>query len=224
MFILKPMTFGQLNAVLKETELSPELLAPIFDVGNMTIRRWLKEAPGHKVPKSYQWSIIESVYELVLDGKLSTESVAVQNLLKGSTPLSFSAIIKSMGASDAAFNTKDSQQSKMMMILSQIGGNKDHKKDVESSERKLSYFRKMGSEWHRRISALIKVTRSSKLSTFDKLVAYGALFYLITPFDLIPDHIPVIGLVDDFGVLGFAIAFYIARFPEIIGLTGQEHD
>jgi uncharacterized membrane protein YkvA (DUF1232 family) len=60
------------------------------------------------------------------------------------------------------------------------------------------------------------VVKSSKLSHVDKLVAYGALFYLLTPMDLIPDHIPVLGLVDDFGVLGFALTYYTKRCPEIL--------
>jgi uncharacterized membrane protein YkvA (DUF1232 family) len=46
-------------------------------------------------------------------------------------------------------------------------------------------------------------------------VAYGALFYLILPFDLIPDSIPVFGYVDDFGILGFAVAYYARKFPEL---------
>ncbi|PWU19432.1 MAG: hypothetical protein C5B49_05785 [Bdellovibrio sp.] len=104
----------------------------------------------------------------------------------------------------------------MMLLLSQIGGDDHHKAEVEGAEKKLTYFRKMGLEWQNRISVLHRILRSNQLSTIDKLVAYGALFYLITPFDLIPDHIPAIGLIDDFGVLGFAVAFYLQRFPELL--------
>jgi len=209
------MKFSELNSVLDATGMSAEQLAPVFGVGNMTVRRWQK-APGHRlVPKGHQWSIIESVYQLVLDGKVSTDDSAVQSLLKGSTPLSFQAIIKGMGASDSILSSKESQQDKMMAILSQIGGSADHKAEVEESKQKLSYFRKMGSEWQGRISSLVRVIRSSELTTLDKWIAYGALFYLITPFDLIPDHIPVIGLIDDFGILGFAVAYYAKRYPLI---------
>ena len=46
-------------------------------------------------------------------------------------------------------------------------------------------------------------------------VAFGALFYLICPFDLIPDAIPVIGYADDFIVLGIAVLYYRKRFPHL---------
>jgi uncharacterized membrane protein YkvA (DUF1232 family) len=59
----------------------------------------------------------------------------------------------------------------------------------------------------------MKVLNSRDLHTFDKLVAYGALFYLLCPFDLIPDYVPVFGYMDDFIVLGFAVAYYVKRFP-----------
>jgi uncharacterized membrane protein YkvA (DUF1232 family) len=75
----------------------------------------------------------------------------------------------------------------------------------------------MGKDWAERISSLMKVLESNELHTFDKLVAYGALFYLIFPFDLIPDYIPVFGYMDDFIVLGFAVAYYIKRFPHLFG-------
>jgi uncharacterized membrane protein YkvA (DUF1232 family) len=45
-----------------------------------------------------------------------------------------------------------------------------------------------------------------------KTVIYGALAYFISPIDAIPDITPVIGYVDDLGVIGGAItavSFYI---------------
>jgi uncharacterized membrane protein YkvA (DUF1232 family) len=77
-------------------------------------------------------------------------------------------------------------------------------------------FKKMGKEWRVRMSSLWTVLNSDELHTFDKCVAYGALFYLLMPFDLIPDSIPVIGSMDDFIILGFAVAYYVKRFPLIV--------
>jgi uncharacterized membrane protein YkvA (DUF1232 family) len=209
------VNFSQLNAVLDATEMSPESLAPIFSVASMTVRRWQKEPENKKVPEVHRWNIIESVYKLVLDGKLSTNSRVVRVILKDSTPDSFRAITKGLGVADGVLNSAGDQQDKMVLMLSQIGLDESHKKEVEAGSKRLSYFKKMGSEWQKRISQLVRVIRSPKLSSLDKMVAYGALFYLITPFDLIPDHIPVIGLIDDFGILGFAVAYYLKRFPEI---------
>ena len=53
----------------------------------------------------------------------------------------------------------------------------------------------------------------------DKLAAYGALFYLITTFDLIPDTIPVFGLLDDFAILGIVVAYYVQKFPQYFNVN-----
>ena len=50
----------------------------------------------------------------------------------------------------------------------------------------------------------------------EKFTAYGALFYLITPFDFIPDYTPIFGLVDDYAILGFATVFYLKKFPAVV--------
>ena len=42
-------------------------------------------------------------------------------------------------------------------------------------------------------------------SVLNKVLIIGALGYLISPIDLIPDEIPVIGLMDDYGVLVAAL-------------------
>jgi uncharacterized membrane protein YkvA (DUF1232 family) len=38
-----------------------------------------------------------------------------------------------------------------------------------------------------------------------KAVAIGALIYFVSPIDLIPDHIAVVGYLDDFAVLSLAV-------------------
>jgi uncharacterized membrane protein YkvA (DUF1232 family) len=47
------------------------------------------------------------------------------------------------------------------------------------------------------------------MSLTDKFIAYGALFYLLTPIDFIPDNIPFLGFFDDFAILGFAATYYM---------------
>ena len=42
-------------------------------------------------------------------------------------------------------------------------------------------------------------------SIIDKAIIFGALGYLISPLDIIPDYIPVIGFTDDISVLMFAL-------------------
>jgi uncharacterized membrane protein YkvA (DUF1232 family) len=99
--------------------------------------------------------------------------------------------------------------------LAHIGQNENRQEQVRSSGRMLAHFKTWGKEWSGRIGDLTLVMRSDKITMLDKLVAFGALFYLICPFDLIPDAIPVIGYADDFVILGIAVLYYRKRFPHL---------
>jgi uncharacterized membrane protein YkvA (DUF1232 family) len=52
--------------------------------------------------------------------------------------------------------------------------------------------------------ALLLYYSLPKASLINKAIIIGSLGYLISPLDLIPDCIPVIGLMDDAGALMFA--------------------
>lgn len=47
--------------------------------------------------------------------------------------------------------------------------------------------------------------QSDKVSVKDKAIIIGALGYLISPLDAVPDAIPIVGLGDDLGVLAFVL-------------------
>lgn len=47
--------------------------------------------------------------------------------------------------------------------------------------------------------------QSDKVSKADKAIIIGALGYMISPLDVIPDAIPIAGLTDDLGVLIFVL-------------------
>ena len=47
--------------------------------------------------------------------------------------------------------------------------------------------------------------QSPKVSTTNKAMISGALGYLISPLDVVPDAIPIAGLADDLGVLVFVL-------------------
>jgi len=46
-----------------------------------------------------------------------------------------------------------------------------------------------------------------------KLGALLIVLYLVSPFDLIPDALPVVGVVDDLVLLPLAIRFLLKRLP-----------
>ena len=47
--------------------------------------------------------------------------------------------------------------------------------------------------------------QSDKVSATNKAMIIGALGYLISPLDVVPDAIPIAGLADDLGVLIFVL-------------------
>ena len=59
--------------------------------------------------------------------------------------------------------------------------------------------------------------QSDKVSKADKAVIIGALGYMISPLDVIPDAIPIAGLTDDLAVLLFVLKkVWTGIDPEII--------
>jgi uncharacterized membrane protein YkvA (DUF1232 family) len=112
-----------------------------------------------------------------------------------------------------------SHPDKVLIGLSEIGASPQHQSEVRQNKKEISRFRKLGEEWSRRITTLGAVIRSRKLTQMEKLSAYGALFYLITVFDLIPDTIPVFGVLDDFAILGIVTAYYLRKFPDLFRVS-----
>jgi len=56
---------------------------------------------------------------------------------------------------------------------------------------------------------------SNKTSPMDKILVTAALIYIISPLDLIPDVIPVVGWLDDLGVAGFALRHLNNKLTEL---------
>jgi len=52
---------------------------------------------------------------------------------------------------------------------------------------------------------LFYTLQSDKISATNKAMIIGALGYLISPLDVVPDAIPIAGLADDLGVLIFVL-------------------
>ena len=219
------MKYGQVIALLNETRLSPENLVEWLSISNSTYRRWLKEPPGSKFPKQYESNVAAGVYKLLDNKLLSYESERVNKFVEGHMPEFFQAAVGRLDSSDDLFSEGSTHQDKIIAVLSNLGNSNKIRQQVDNSSKKILKFSEWGTAWKQRIKLMTSVIVSKNLTLVDKLVAYGALFYLILPFDLIPDSIPVFGYVDDFGILGFASVYYIKRFPKIAsGNTNSEQD
>jgi uncharacterized membrane protein YkvA (DUF1232 family) len=57
---------------------------------------------------------------------------------------------------------------------------------------------------------LYRYVKDPSVAVWRKLAGVGALAYLVLPFDAIPDFIPMLGWLDDLGVLT-AAAMFIMR-------------
>jgi len=57
------------------------------------------------------------------------------------------------------------------------------------------------------------LARDPRVPTRQKLVLGAIAGYIALPFDIIPDFIPVIGQLDDLGVLIFGLDFFIRNAP-----------
>lgn len=66
-----------------------------------------------------------------------------------------------------------------------------------------------------------------RVATVDKLLVFGAIAYIITPIDLIPDFIPFIGEVDDVYLLVIALQRLISNAGRLVLLDhwgGEDAD
>lgn len=58
------------------------------------------------------------------------------------------------------------------------------------------------------------LARDPRVPTRQKLVLGAIAGYLVFPIDIIPDFIPVLGQLDDLGVLIFGLDFFIRNAPK----------
>ena len=65
--------------------------------------------------------------------------------------------------------------------------------------------------------------QSDKVSKADKAIIIGALGYMISPLDVIPDAIPIAGLTDDLAVLLYVLKkLWTGIDPEIIAKAREK--
>ena len=209
------LTVADLRRIVAESGLSPEDLSGAMQISPMTLRRLLKKAETDALPASYETLVDEGVYRLIIDGKLPAESSTAQRILADGRTRSFDATIHSLGFSETAMAQGSNMDDRLIIGLTQIGSSAKHQSEVKAGRTVMARFEKLSKDWASKLGTLWKVLGSGELTTFEKFAAYGALFYVLAPADLIPDPIPVFGLVDDFAVVSIVVAYYLTRFPAL---------
>lgn len=78
--------------------------------------------------------------------------------------------------------------------------------------------------WATRVGNLGLLARARQLYEFflspdvsgaKKAVVAGALLYIISPLDMIPDFIPVVGWLDDIGIASFALSYIFSQMDKL---------
>jgi uncharacterized membrane protein YkvA (DUF1232 family) len=212
------MKYSQLLNCLSHAGLSPEVAAPYMGVSNMTLRRWQKKKT-QDVDVAYLPAIYDGLFGLIADSKLSMDAPDVREMIEekvdGFHRRYTAAVMTSLGV-ETHFISGEGSENQIVSSLTQIGAAQSKRDAVEKESAQIAGHEKNGNDWKSSIRALTNVIKSKSLLTADKYVAYGALFYLIMPFDFIPDHLPIFGLLDDYAVLGMAFGFYKKRHPDAV--------
>jgi len=209
------MKSSDLQILLNDAKLSPEELGKRLGISGMTLRRWVKSRPGALIPQFYERALSDEIIRLWMEGRLLEDAESVKWAMTQGQSLYFEAALKNLGLS-GDFLKSEMGDDRMMLCLTQIGSGEARRKQVNENLKTIKNYGKVGKGWTAKLSTLMKVIKSKKLNSMDKLIAYGALFYLICPFDLIPDSVPVFGLIDDYAILDLASDYYLKRFSKKI--------
>ena len=79
-------------------------------------------------------------------------------------------------------------------------------------------------KWTTRVNNTGLLTRAKQLYQFflspqitgtQKVIVAGALLYVISPLDVIPDFIPVVGWLDDIGIASFALNYIFSQMDKV---------
>jgi len=108
----------------------------------------------------------------------------------------------------AMANTPTHVKDRLNEFLSKSGGKKVRKEFMDWIEKAEDL------EIVNRGKQLWAYLQSGKVSGFEKALLAGALLYLITPTDVLPDWIPVVGWLDDLGVAALVVAFITHRLDD----------
>ena len=66
-----------------------------------------------------------------------------------------------------------------------------------------------------RAKQLYEFFLSPEITEMKKIAVAGALLYIITPIDIVPDYIPVVGWLDDLGIASFALSYIFSQMDKV---------
>lgn len=211
----KVMRISHVMDLVEETGLSPEDLGERIGVSGMTIRRWLRRPKEEVLADLYADATRLAIYKLIVDGRLKPDSRSAQWAFSTTDSMPQKARLVACGF-PASTEGHSWNEEEILKALERLGQSEESREEVCSQLSKVESYRSLGEGWDDSIGTALKVIAKPSAPAKIKTIAYGALCYLLFPFDLIHDAIPVVGLVDDFSMLAMMSA-YCRR---ILGLGG----
>ena len=168
---------------LELRNISAETFAKEVGLSHMTIRRWIRLPANSLLPEKYSPILYQR-----LGGQIQSQvDRAKENEAEAKT--------------SSTFNSED-----LMSAIHGAGKSFKGQKELEADlDEKLSHA-KVDATFLGHCKSLLHAIRSPSVSARNKAICIGALLYFINPIDLIPDHLPVIGYLDDFAVLSLAVS------------------
>ena len=83
---------------------------------------------------------------------------------------------------------------------------------------------RLRSVWRDALSLLLALG-DRRTPAQSRLIALAALLYTVSPFDLLPDTIPVLGVIDDLLIVPVLLAFAARSLPaEVLALSRSKAD
>lgn len=204
----------EIRNLLSETGISAETFALKLELSGMSVRRWVRAAGSH-IPARYHALIVRAVCQLVEQDSIDASLPAVRRILDQQDDTSFRVALRQLDVAMPTSKRRSPKEQKqfsatILTTLFQIGSKPEHQTGSTRLNRQTQQFRRIDKQWAGLITPLINVIKARKSNSFSKAIAFGALFYLITIIDLIPDTIPALGLLDDFSILTIAVEHYRA--------------
>ena len=104
---------------------------------------------------------------------------------------------------------KDYDEAKAADMAARMGKNATEA-DIENVANKMGSMNKgpLAKIWDK-VTQLWEAFKSPDTPASLKAIIIGGLIYMVSPVDLIPDFIPVAGLLDDVGVIGFVFSQFL---------------
>ena len=60
---------------------------------------------------------------------------------------------------------------------------------------------------------ILRLMLDRRVSIWSKLIIPGGIVYMVSPIDVLPDIIPIMGWIDDILAIGVAVALFLLSIP-----------